>query len=425
MKHQISTDKLKIGMYVAELDRPWLESPFLFQGFVIDDDEDLDKLRECCEFVYVDEERSQVSVKTAIDSAGDEGSRKQAEDFHVGAAVSSVNKQPDQKIAENASPSSASFQAEYEHAREVRTTAHSNTIKVLDDVRLGRSVDADEARQVVGGLINTISRNASTALWLTNLRSKNAYIADHSINTSILAIAFARHLGLPKAEIATIGIGALLHDVGMMRVPNDILEKPGPLSDEEFGVVKRHPAEGQAVLKLTQHMPDSCLRIVRSHHERLDGSGYPDGLQGEDIPVSVLIVAVADVYDAMIADRPYRHGVSPQEALTTLHKEAKDHFGRDLIEEFIKCIGIYPIGSLVLLSNENLGIVMASNPKARLQPLVMLVRDAGGDMLKKRPLLDLSIGGKDGAPTVQIERIVNPRDYNIDIAAIASQNTDL
>lgn len=420
MRLQINTNELKIGMYVAELDRPWLESPFLFQGFVIESDEDLDKLRECCEFVSVDGERSRVNIKAAS-GGGDAPARSEPANFHVGAAAATRSTS---KIA-GKSRSHTSFQVEYEHAREVRGQARNSTIKVLDDVRLGRSVDAGETRQVVGGLINTISRNASTALWLTNLRTKDAYIADHSINTSILAIAFARHLDLPKAEIATIGIGALLHDVGMMRVPNGILEKPDPLSDEEFAVVRRHPAEGHAVLKITQHLPDSCLRIVRSHHERLDGSGYPDGLKGEDIPVGALIVAVADVYDAMTADRPYRPGVSPQEALTTLHKEAADHFGRELIEKFIKCIGIYPIGSLVHLSNESLGIVMASNPKARLQPLVMLVRDAGGDMIKKRPLLDLSISGKDGAPRVQIERIVNPRDYDIDIAAIASETSRL
>lgn len=410
MKLKVEVAKLAIGMYVSELDRPWLDSPFLFQGFMIESEDDLAQLREHCRYVFVDELRSRENP--AVKSIGNQ------------LAASATGTVLDEAEVARATGSEKAFRKEYQQTRQLHQKTNTSLIKILDDVRLGESVDTGDAKTLVGGLVNTISRNVSTALWLTNLRKRHEATANHCLNTSILAIAFASHLGLPKAEIAAIGIGALLHDVGIMRTPPQILDKPGMLTREEYDVVKRHPLEGHAVLKLTHTLPEISLQIIHSHHERVDGSGYPDQLKGDAIPRQALIVGIADMYDSMTSDRPYRSSVTPQEALTYMHKHATKDFGRELVEEFIKCVGIYPIGSLVLLNNGTLGIIVASNPGARLKPIVMLVRDAEGTMLRPRPLLNLAITGKaarQDAPA--IARIVNPRDYGIDIAEIAAEET--
>lgn len=390
MQQKIATEDLQLGMYVAELDRPWLESPFLFQGFVIDSEEDLAKLRETCRFVYVDAERS-VTASEQRNSAA--------------------------PVVGKADPV-ISFRTEHAQAVQEHRVASTRVIKLLDDIRLGQSITTEEARTVVGSLINVIARNANTAMWLTHLRRSDSATADHCLNVSILAIAFARHLGIPKEEIAVIGIGALLHDMGIARLPPEILQKPGKLDDAEYERVRLHPLEGESVLKLTKTLPTPSLQIVRWHHERLDGSGYPDGLKGEQIPRAVLVTAIADAYDAMTSARSYRAAITPQEALAELRKVAAFAFGEQLVQEFIRCVGIYPIGSLVQLSTGVIGVVVASNPGERLMPVVMQIRDAGGKEMRQRPLLNLATTVAHKQEAVQISRVLNPQEYGIDISAL-------
>lgn len=389
MQQKIATEDLQLGMYVAELDRPWLDSPFLFQGFVIDSEEDLAKLRETCHFVYVDAERSTVAPEARAPAAG----------------------------AAMKTDAVTSFRTAHAKAVQEHRAAGTRVIKLLDDIRLGQSITTEEARTVVGSLINVISRNANTAMWLTHLRRSDSATADHCLNVSILAIAFARHLNMPKEEIAAIGIGALLHDMGLARLPPEILQKPGKLDEAELTRVKQHPLEGETVLKLTKSLPTVSLQIVRWHHERLDGSGYPDGLKGEQVPRAALVTAIADAYDAMTSPQPYRPALTPQEALAELRK-AIPLFGEQLVQEFIRCVGIYPIGSLVMLSTGVMGVVVASNPGARLMPVVMQIRDADGKEMRQRPLLNLATTVAHKQEAVQVSRVLNPQEYGIDISAL-------
>lgn len=407
MKLKVDVEKLALGMYVAELDRPWLESPFLFQGFLIESEDDLERLRDVCRYVYVDDLKSrslpeEKHLKDAL-PAGASGDGEESE-----------TPRPTPKRRDAAED----FRAAYAEAREVYGRSTTRMIKMLDDIRLGKSLEVEESRTIVKGLVNTISRNTNTALWLTNLQSRSQETANHCLNVAILSVAFAQYLGVPKAKLVEIGIGALLHDVGIMRLPDSITRKTGKLTQEEYQTLQTHPVSGEGVLKLTRTLPDLSLRIVRSHHERIDGTGYPDRLKGEQIPREVLLVAISDVYDAMTSDRTYTETLTPQEALTTIHRNAERDFGRELVESFIRCLGIYPIGSLVLLSNGALGLVMTSNPESRLRPVVMLVRDADGSRNTRQALLNLA--GK-GTGETRIERVVDPRDYGIDVAELAEQ----
>lgn len=414
MLRKVSVDDLEIGMYVAELDRPWLESPFLFQGFIVETDDDLAQLRETCAFVMVDELRSR-----------DEGSlsgliRAKAEAGQVRTVtVEAADQEP---AKPGTATTSEGFVRGIKAAVQTKEKAHSSIKRVLEDFRLGRSIDTNESKELVSELVTEISSNANTVLWLTNLRKKHEYTANHCLNVSIISIAFGRHLGLENDQLEVLGLGALLHDVGKMRTPTEILDKPGPLTPEEIDVIKRHPVEGFNVLRLTKNLPEEALEAVRWHHERIDGSGYPDGLGAEHIPLMAQIVGIADIYESMTSNKPYRDGIPPQDALTMMHKDAARVFGQAMMENFIKCVGIYPIGSLVELKSGALGIVLSSNPESRLRPLVMVIRDEKGKEMRPRALVNLGTLPADKvSERWAIKQVVNPKEHGVDISAIAEE----
>lgn len=408
MRHKIEVANLKLGMYVAELDRPWVGSPFLFQGFVIESEEDLEKLRANCSFVYVDDDKS--SEPAASSPAPNRAS----------APTSSVT------ITSRAGSADKPAFANQSDIRVITKTlavAHMTIVRTMDDMRMGKSIDTQESKAVVQHLVKHVSSNPSSMLWLTNLHQKHEHTAQHCLNVSILAIAFGRHLNLSDEDLNLLGLGAVLHDVGKMRIPKEILDKPGKLTDEEFARVKSHAADGYNVLKLARNIPDQALAIVRSHHERVDGKGYPDGLQGDAVPRLARIVALADAYDMMTGDYPFRAAVPPADALRMLRTEGADEYGADLVQEFIKCLGIYPVGSLVQVGSGALGIVMASNPSSRLKPLLMMVRNEAGQNMNPRTIMNLALLPDDKATNEKwnIQTVVDPKQFDIDVSAIVAE----
>ena len=413
MRIKVDVEQVQIGMYVAALDRPWLESPFLFQGFVVETEEDLESLRSYCNYVFIDDVKSRDSKEV----------RRLIEETTASAGVEAA-KPDDRQTAERIRQGSLeSFRESLHTATESFRRTTGGVIRFFNDMRLGKSIETEDAKVVVSELITTISSNVNTALWLTNLRNQHEATASHCLNVSILALAFARHLGYSHEQLEEVGMGALLHDLGIARVPNSVLNKPGNLTEEEFDVVKKHPRDGFNVLRLTREIPAGALDIVLHHHERVNGSGYPDGLRDDDIREPVRVVAIADMYDSMTTERIYRKAVTPQDALTAMHKRAEADFGKRLMEEFIKCVGIYPIGSLVLLNSGALGVVVSSNLEARLKPLILLVRDEHGKDVMPRKLVNLATLGERGSPDWSISRVVNPADYGVDIGAIAAEET--
>ena len=406
---KMDVEQVRVGMYVAALDRPWLESPFLFQGFIVETEDDLETLRKHCNYVFVDDvkSRDREEVRRMVDE--------------LGATAETPSKRATFTGERAEQASAESFRHSLRHAVETFRRSSGGVIRFFNDMRLGKSVETADAKAVVSELVSTISENANTALWLTNLRQKHEATASHCLNVSILAIAFARHLGYSHEQLEDVGMGALLHDLGIARVPEAILNKPGNLNEDEFEIVKKHPRDGFHVLKITRKIPERALDIVLHHHERVDGNGYPDGLKDDEIHESVRIVGIADMYDSMTTERVYRKAMTPQDALTSMHKRAEADFGKRLVEEFIKCVGIYPIGSLVLLNSGALGVVMSSNPDARLKPLILVVRDPDGRELMPRKLVNLATLSGRSEVDWSISRVVTPADYGIDISAIAEQ----
>ncbi|MDX1443899.1 MAG: DUF3391 domain-containing protein, partial [Gammaproteobacteria bacterium] len=253
MRLKIDVADVQLGMYVAELDRPWLESPFLFQGFVLDNESDLEALRETCNYVFIDDEKS-ADPQAAREAASGNGQAERAERAEPSADARGSTVE--------------SFRTNIKRAVQTFKKSTGSVIRFFDDARLGKSIDTDDAKAVVSDLVTTITNNVNTALWLTSLRNRTEEAAAHCLNTSILAVAFARHLGYSHDQMQVVGLGALLHDIGFARTPVAILEKPGALTDKEYRVVQKHPRDGHSVLKLTQQIPDEALDIVLHHHER-------------------------------------------------------------------------------------------------------------------------------------------------------------
>ncbi|HVC38024.1 MAG TPA: HD-GYP domain-containing protein, partial [Gammaproteobacteria bacterium] len=301
-----------------------------------------------------------------------------------------------------------------------RGKLHRHVQRMLSDVRFGRSADTREARILTLELIDVAMTNPAATLWLTNLETKHDYTVSHCLNVCILSIVFGLHLGLSNDSIAELALGALLHDVGKMRTPVSILDKPGLLTEDEFDIMKKHPVDGFNILRKDKNISEKCLEIVQLHHERISGQGYPFGLKDDEIPVHVRIVAIADVYDDITSNRVYHEGIPPHTCLNMMFHWAPRDFGEDLMQEFIRCIGIYPIGSLVELNSKALGIVMSANPASRLRPIVMLIRDAEGKPYDRRPLINLATpSARGGEPKWSIKRVVDSKEYDIDLGRIA------
>ncbi len=358
MRKKIDVHDLQLGMYVSELDRPWLGTPFLFQGFEVRTEEELLKLRRLCRHVYIDTDPgSLVSARKPV-AVPDLGLLRNF--------VPGQRRQPlyiDQTTLEDEIP----------RARETYGEARALIHGIMEDVRLGRSLDSERTRKSVIAMTESVIRNPDALACFSQLKKKDEYTALHSLRVCILALTFGRHLDFTPDQLYVLGIGALLHDIGKMKVPNEILNKPAPLTDREFEVMKSHVPRGVAILEQTPGIPPAAIEVARGHHERYGGQGYFLGLRGDAIGLFGSIGGIVDSYDALTSDRIYRDGRSSYDALTHLYNARRVDFHPDLITQFIQCMGIYPIGSIVELNTGDVGVVVTVNRLRRLKPRVALV----------------------------------------------------
>ena len=409
MRRKLSVNELTIGMYVAELDKPWEQSAFLFQGFEIESEEDLEKLRGECEYVFID-------VAPPKLAASKSGAKRRPAAPATSTTITSRS---------GADAPAVPLRQELKQVVKAQQTASTSITHVMEEARMGKSLDTQDTKTAVAQIVGSISVNPSSMLWLTNLRQKHQRSASHCLNVSILAIAFGRHIGLPEADLNMLGQGAMLHDIGQMRVAPAILDKPDKLTEEERQVVRKHPVDGEAVLKLTKQLPDKVLEVVRWHHERLNGKGYPDGLAGDAVPLNALIVGMVDTYESLTSDSPYRAAMMPAEALRVLRTEGSDAYGKDLVQEFIRCLGIYPIGSLVECNNGALAVVVSSTQVSRLKPVIMVVRDEAGKETRPRMVLNLSTMEESIAARWGIKGNADPKAHKLDLPGIIAEEAGL
>ncbi|MBU1231203.1 MAG: HD-GYP domain-containing protein [Proteobacteria bacterium] len=288
----------------------------------------------------------------------------------------------------------------------------------VDDVRRGTDIDYRKATPLVQSFIESVFRNESAAVTLFKLRGFDEYTYTHSINVSILAVLLGKHLGLDKATLLKLGLAGMYHDVGKARIPESILNKPGKLTASEFEAVKAHPLEGYKVMRRQVDLDPEILRAVAEHHERHDGSGYPRGVKDQDIGRFSRIIAVVDVYDALTSRRVYKDAMAPAKALGMMYQLRNKDFPDNAIENFIRCIGVFPVGSFVRLSGGEYGIVASVSAARPTKPEVRVVLDAS---MRPQPPRVLDLWAVEGTPQAQdIAEVLNPLEHKLDLERFIS-----
>jgi len=417
IRTQISTTKLQLGMHVVELDKPWLDTDFILQGFIIQSQDEIDALNEQCGYVYIDGvvvsgERNAVLKKRSHSFRQKKEESKRLSSGKFIQEDMSCAPSPEQAIRYI---NKINVEREMPLASATYKSAKAVAKNIIEGIRIGKTLDLNEAKMAVNDIVDSLLRNGDALVWLTKIKEKDAYTAEHSLNVCILTIAFARFLGHEEIDIREIGLCGLLHDVGKSKIPIEILNKYEHFTDEEFSVMKEHPELGRDLLMTLPTSDLAAIDVAYSHHERIDGNGYPRQLSGHQIPYLAKIVALTDAYDAITSTRCYDAGRASMEALEIIYKNKGSQFDRELAVEFIKCIGIYPPGSIVEMTNGEVGIIIEENESSKLRPKVILVQDQSKHWMHQH-IIDLSLRHLDpGNAPYTIAHEVPNGTYGIDI----------
>ena len=536
MTVKVLVKNLALGMFVTELDRPWLDTPFLLQGFILDNVEDLAQIQRLCQHVFVEPDRStpeaiaklslpasnpdkeklapklsspsatqsiivtsastakkpslfsdlkeiakSAAGKTASESLPPDPVREphvvvyqdkqrpkksnwervespaanadatpgaadssSSEAIHVTQSrdtpkkpglfrqlLSTFRSQEDPEPEPSAGSSTVIVNfdkplvdirenrvvlaAELTEAKEIHLRSRELIRDVVEDLRRDRHIDLDKVTEVIDAMVDSVGKNPDALLWLTKLKSRDSYSYDHGIDVAVYLLAFGRHLGYPKENMRTLGMSGLMQDIGKLRIKQELLQKAGKLSAQEFEEVKYHVNHSIDILRQTADVPRDVLQVVAQHHERLDGSGYPRKLKGDQISTFASMSGIVDSFEALVSERPYAGAISTHQALQQLNRWKGSSFHEALTEQFIQCIGIFPVGSLVELNTGDVAVVIGQNKIRRLKPKVMLLLDPDKQAYQYPTTLDLINNPMSSDNTAfQIKRDLPTGAYGID-----------
>ncbi|MDR2091921.1 MAG: HD-GYP domain-containing protein [Azoarcus sp.] len=366
--------KLQVGMYIHDLNCAWLMHDFLRNSFLVDSEKTLQKV------VAIGMQEVYIDVSQGID-VGDAPTQEEAR-REVDRQINGIADR------NNASPRTATLGEERRHARKLHVEANRIVYGMMHDVRIGKQIEIEQIEPMVERIVDSIFRQQDALLPLAQLKNHDEYTFQHSVSVCALMTTFARAMDMTRDVIHEIAIGALLHDVGKATVPDSILNKPGKLTDAEFSQMKSHVVQSKIILENTPGISPIALTVAAQHHERYDGSGYPNRLKGKDISCYGQMSSIVDVYDAITSDRCYHKGIPPTEALRKILEWSKFHFNPELTQVFIRALGIYPTGSLVRLESGRLGIVEEQHPDRIMLPKVKTIFHVKGHYLKPE-IIDL------------------------------------
>jgi putative nucleotidyltransferase with HDIG domain len=397
MIKKVSKADLKLGMFIHDLNCGWMDHSFLRNSFMLRKESDLQRILESgISEVYID------TVK-GIDAGGAPTQTEVEAELTARIMEMSTPKPP--------SGERVSHREELGFAKQIQKEANKVIQSVLGDVRLGKQIQVERLSPVVSQITDSILRNQGTLVSLCRIREGDTYTFQHSVSVCTLLVSFCRYMDLSPEIIHEAGIGGMLHDIGKMRVPDHILNKPGKLTDQEFAIMQDHVVLGLDILRQTPGISRTVIQVAGEHHERFEGSGYPEQIRGSEISLLGRMAAIVDVYDAITSNRIYHLGMEPPAALTKLFEWSDHHFDPELVQHFIQAIGIYPVGSLVKLESNRLAVVVEQGSQGLLFPTVRVIYDVERGRTITPKDLDLAAPESAGDSIIRNEE---PETWGID-----------
>lgn len=403
-ERRVDIDQLAPGMYVSRLDRPWAETDFPLQGFRIDSQADIQRLGQRCRHVYIDVQKSvRGEAVTPLQRLGYESVR------HRGQALP-----PPRSYADT-----VALTEELPAARRAFEDAHALAAGFVADVRAGRRLSPAALNAAIEPIVASVVRNADAFHWLNALRKRDAYSYSHAVNCCALAASFGRHLGFPRDMLVDLASAGMLMDIGKTALPQEMLSRPGPLAAIEWPLVESHVSAGLRMLGESGIDQPEIVAMIRAHHERHDGSGYPSQLSGSLIPLPGRMLGLIDTFDALCSERPHQPAMSRHDALQWLYRQRDRLFQAELIEQFSQSLGVYPTGTLVQLSTGEVAMVMAQNPSRRLYPRVTVLTRPDKSLDPAFRQVDLwLLANTQGNTRVVIERALPPGAHGLNVSEL-------
>jgi len=407
-KRQISVLDLELGMHVSELDRPWIETPFLIQGFMLRDHQEIQQLQHLCKYVYIDEMKSTVAVdESKLTPITVEDKPQQG--LKVDTSMASAAKKA---IARGGSIADLPAPAE---ARVVHEKMGSVVNNLYGSIHRNKIPNFEQVEEVITDVVSSLDRNEYALEWMSQIKDKNQFESQHAMNVSIFSVKLGRHLGLHEDILKTLGMCGLLHDVGKIKIPDRILMKPGSLTEDEMGIMHKHPEVGVKILKQTPNVPLEIITVCERHHECMDGRGYPSQLTGDRLDLLTRIVSIADAYDAITSENHYNPGFSASHAMSELYRQKNKAYDAELVDAFIRAIGVFPVGTVIETHSGEVGIVVSTSDENKLNPSVIMVLNSKKKPFEKPHILNTAkIMAEDSEDfRFNIKRALNAGNYDV------------
>jgi HD-GYP domain-containing protein (c-di-GMP phosphodiesterase class II) len=399
MLKKINVQDVRLGMFIEKLNGSWMDHPFWKKAFKLENEKDLHALQAS----GVDELWIDISKGVDVESGQSSEVTEEKVAGALPATVGSDKKQERQVALHEETP----------RAQKIHAKAKKMIASVLGEARMGNVLQLAEAAALVDEIIQSVSRNSGALLSLSRLKSKDDHAYLHSVAVSALMIALGRQMGLEGDTLKSLGMAGLLHDVGKVMIPDKILNKPSKLNTAEFEIVKTHSRRGWEILKADPDMDEVVLDVCLHHHERMDGTGYPDKLPGESLSRHARMAALCDVYDALTSDCSYRTAYAPADAVRKMAELQDGHFDKTLFHAFVKTVGIYPVGTLVKLKSGRLAVVADQSAKSLLSPIVKVFFSTNTNEPIFPVLVELS-----KVPDT-IASVEDPAEWKLDLKAMA------